>query len=110
MLRDLFKKNDRQLEETEKAQKKLFQTLLERAKELDAERERMCEELELTPEQIKEIVENQEIFTEEQWKEIKSHFEATILEETDNTYRSPAQIQQARQGLAQIQHNWIPVR
>ena len=107
MLRDLFKKAE-DPKKTLALQEKMFNDLMERAKELDAEQARLYEEMGVTPEQIDDIVENKKIFTPEQWEEIFIQFEQEYPEWAAN--RSASDIRKARQGLSQIKHGWLLVK
>ena len=107
MLTDLFQKNGDK-EKAEALQEKLFLDLMERAKELDVEQARLLEELEMTADEVDDIVENRKLFTPAQWEEILAHFDKEYPEWKDS--RSAAEIRKARQSLSEIRHGWLLVR
>ncbi len=107
MLRELFQKAE-DPKKTLALQEKMFNDLMERAKELDAEQARLYEEMGVTPEQIDDIVENRKIFTAEQWDEIFVQFEQEYPEWAAD--RSASEIRKARQGLSEIKQGWLFVR
>ncbi len=107
MLRDLFQSNEDPAQ-TLALQEKVFQDLMERAKELDIEQATLLEEIEMTPEEVDDIVENRKIFTSQQWEEILAQFEEQHPEWSAS--RSASEIQKTRQGLSEIKLGWLFVR
>lgn len=107
MLRDLFQKND-DPEKSLARQEKVFYDLMERAKELDEEQARLFEEIDITPEELDDIIENKKIFTPEQWEEIFAQFKERHPEWTAS--RSASEIRKVRKELSEIQLGWLFVK
>ena len=106
MLRDLSYRMQNP-KESEALDNERFKKLMERAKELDVEQARLLAELNLTPEEIEDIVENRKLFTPLQWEEILAYFEEALPEWEA---QSAAEIRKTRQSLSEIQRNWLYVR
>ncbi len=107
MLRDLCLKKEDQTKSLA-LQEKLFLDLMERAKELDEEQARLLAAMQMTEEEIEDIVENRKIFSPEQWEKIVAQFEEEHPEW--RATQSASDMRKTRQSLSEVRPDWLFVK
>ncbi len=105
MLREFFKDT---LEKKIQVNDEKIQELQAKIALLDAETEKVFEQLEVSPQQIEQFLSDKSNFNDSQWEEVQRQI--TEIESKANGYRDIIKTKRAYQERAEIKREWLFVR
>ncbi len=106
MLREFFGQDT--IEKKIEANEKKFEALLLKVAQADRETAEIFDQLEVTPEQVRAVLSDENNFTEEAWTEVQAQL--TAMESKTASSRELAKVRKTYAERAGIQQQWLFVR